>query len=120
MMRLSGFADEISPHLAEQIATLERERIRFMDLRSVEGANVLDLTDEQIAAIKRTLDDHGIGVSAIASPIGKVPIDSSFDEHLHHFERAITIAQILKTSYIRVFSFYPPAAANGQCNAPDV
>lgn len=113
MIRLSGFADEISPHLDEQIDTLERAQIHCVDLRGVDGTNVLDLTDQQIALIKRMLDDHGIGVSAIASPIGKVPIDSSFDEHLHRFERAITVAHVFQTPYIRIFSFYPPAATNG-------
>ena len=119
MIRLSGFADEISPHLNEQIATLQREQIHFMDLRGVEETNVLDLTDEQIASIKHTLDDHGIGVAAIASPIGKVPIDSAFDEHLHRFERAITVARFFQTPYIRIFSFYPPAATNDGGEASD-
>lgn len=120
MIRLSAFADEISPRLDEQIATLEREQIHFVDLRSVDGTNVLDFTDQQIAEIKRTLDDHGIGVSAIASPIGKVPIDGSFDEHLHRFERAITVARAFQTPHMRIFSFYPPAAdaAGGAAPAP--
>ena len=108
MIRLSAFADEISPDLDEQIAVLSSEHIHFLDLRSVENINVLDLTDQQVAGIKKTLDAHGIGVAAIGSPIGKVPIDSSFDEHLHHFERAITLAHAFQTPSIRIFSFYPP------------
>ncbi|HEX6552698.1 MAG TPA: sugar phosphate isomerase/epimerase family protein, partial [Ktedonobacteraceae bacterium] len=85
---------------------------RFLDLRSVWNTNVLDLSDQQVARIKETLDAHGIGVAAIGSPIGKVPIDSSFNEHLHLFERAITVARALQTPYIRIFSFYPPAASD--------
>jgi 3-dehydroshikimate dehydratase len=108
MIRLSAFADEISPDLGEQIAVLKSEKIHFLDLRSVENTNVLDLSDEQVARIKETLDAHGIGVAAIASPIGKVPIDSSFDEHLHRFERAMTLARALQAPFIRIFSFYPP------------
>jgi 3-dehydroshikimate dehydratase len=108
MIRLSAFADEISPDLGEQIAVLTSEKIHFLDLRSVENTNVLDLSDEQVARIKETLDAHGIGVAAIASPIGKVPIDSSFDEHLHRFERAMTLARVLQAPFIRIFSFYPP------------
>jgi sugar phosphate isomerase/epimerase len=118
MIRLSAFADEISPHLDEQIAALEREQIHYVDLRSVEGTNVLDLTDQQIAHIKRTLDEHRIGVAAIASPVGKVPIDSSFDEQLQRFGRAITLAQVFQTPYIRIFSFYPPATTHGPGDAP--
>ena len=114
MIRLSAFADEISPDLDEQIAVLSSEHIHFLDLRSVEKTNVLDLTDQQVARIKETLDAHGIGVAAIGSPIGKVPIDSSFDEHLHRFERAITLARVLQTPYIRIFSFYPPATKEGR------
>jgi 3-dehydroshikimate dehydratase len=109
MMRLSAFADEISPDLDEQIAVLTSEQIHFLDLRSVWNTNVLDLTDQQVARIKETLDAHRIGVAAIGSPIGKVPIDSSFDEHLYRFERAITVARALQTHSIRIFSFYPPA-----------
>src|SRR5260370_28255418 len=110
MIRLSAFADEISPDLDEKITVLSLEHIHFLDLRGVWNTNVLDLTDQQVARIKETLDAHGIGVAAIGSPIGKVPIDSSFDEHLHHFERAITVAHAFQTPYIRIFSFYPPAS----------
>ncbi len=109
MIRLSAFADEISPDLDEQMAVLSSEHIHFLDLRSVWNINVLDLTDQQVARIKETLDAHGIGVAAIGSPIGKVPIDSSFDEHLHRFERAIALEHALQTPYIRIFSFYPSA-----------
>jgi 3-dehydroshikimate dehydratase len=121
MIRLSAFADEISPDLDEQIAVLSLEHIHFLDLRGVWNTNVLDLTDQQVVRIKQVLDAHGIGVSAIGSPIGKVPIDSSFDEHLHRFERAIAVAHALQTPYIRIFSFYPPASKeeageNGEVN----
>ena len=111
MIHLSAFADEISADLDEQIAALSREHIRFLDLRGVWNTNVLDLTDQQVARVKETLDAHGIGVAAIGSPIGKVPVDSPFDEHLHHFERAIAVAHALQTPYIRIFSVYPPATA---------
>jgi sugar phosphate isomerase/epimerase len=119
MIRLSAFADEISPLLDEQIAALEREHIHYLDLRSVSETNVLDLTDQQIAEIKRTLDEHGIGVAAIASPIGKVAIDSSFGEHLQRFEHAIKLAHFFHAPYIRIFSFYPPAAAPEGGDPPD-
>jgi len=110
MIHLSAFADEISADLDEQIAVLRSENIHFIDLRGVWDTNVLDLTDQQITEIKQKLDAHGIGVSAIASPIGKVPIDAPFNEHLQRFERAIALAQFFKTPFIRIFSFYPPAA----------
>ena len=110
MIRLSAFADEISADLNEQIEVIRSENIHFIDLRGVWDTNVLDLTDQQVTEIKQTLDTQGIGVSAIASPIGKIPIDAPFDEHLQRFRRAIALAQFFHTPFIRIFSFYPPVA----------
>ena len=75
------------------------------------GVNVLDFSDQQANEIKQKLQEQKIRVAAIGSPIGKVPIDSSFDTHLQRFERAITLAQSFDTPYIRLFSFYPPQNA---------
>jgi sugar phosphate isomerase/epimerase len=111
MIRLSAFADEISPDLNQQIAVLQEEHIQQLELRSVWGINVLDLDDQHIAEIASALQAHDIRVAAIASPIGKVALDASFEEHLRRFERAVTLAQRLQTRYIRLFSFYPPAAS---------
>jgi sugar phosphate isomerase/epimerase len=110
MIHLSAFADEISADLNEQIAVLRSENIHFIDLRGVWNTNVLDLTDQQVAEIKQTLDAQGIGVSAIASPIGKIPVHASFEDHLQRFRRAIELAQFFQTPFIRIFSFYPPVS----------
>ncbi|MEO8956947.1 MAG: sugar phosphate isomerase/epimerase family protein [Ktedonobacteraceae bacterium] len=118
MIRLSAFADEISPDLDEQVAVLHSESIHYIELRSVWGINVLDLSDEQVTRVKHTLYEHGIGVSAIASPIGKVSITSSFAAHLQRFERAMLLAHIFQTPYIRLFSFYPPDTTPTEAHNP--
>jgi 3-dehydroshikimate dehydratase len=111
MIRLAAFGDEISPDLDEQIALLQEAGIRYLELRAVDGTNVLDLTDAQVAGIRHKLAAGGIGVSAIASPIGKVPIDSPFEEQLARFERALALAHTFETPFVRIFSFYPAAGA---------
>jgi 3-dehydroshikimate dehydratase len=116
MIRLSAFADEISADLNEQIAVIRSENIHFIDLRGVWNTNVLDLNDQQVAEIKQALDAQGIGVSAIASPIGKIPIDAPFEDHMQRFQRAIKLAQFFQTPFIRIFSFYPPVS-EGNANA---
>lgn len=108
MLHLSAFADEISADLDEQVSVLLSENIHMLDLRSVWSTNVLDLTDQQVAAIKHKLDADNIGVASIASPLGKVPINSPFDVYLRRFERAIALAHTFQTPFIRIFSFYPP------------
>jgi sugar phosphate isomerase/epimerase len=108
MWRLSGFADEISPDLDRQIETLNAEGLHWLDLRGVWNKNVLDLTDDEVSVFKASLDRHGIGVAAIGSPIGKISITAPFEPHLAAFERALTIADRVGASYVRIFSFFIP------------
>ena len=70
-MILSAFADEISSDLNEQIRTLRRLAIDHIDLRSIDTVNVLSIPPEKAREIRRRLDDAGIRVATIASPIGK-------------------------------------------------
>ncbi|REF37975.1 sugar phosphate isomerase/epimerase family protein [Thermasporomyces composti] len=108
MWTLSGFADEIDPDPHIQFQTLNELGIRYVEFRSAWGTNVLDLSDEQIAEIKRLLARYGISVSAVGSPIGKVGIHDDFDEHLARFDRALWVARELSAPYIRLFSFWIP------------
>jgi sugar phosphate isomerase/epimerase len=109
MWTLTGFADEISPELDEQLDTLADESIRFVELRSVWNKNVLDLTDDEIEKVGAAMSERGVGVSSIGSPIGKVPIADDFAPHLVRFRRALHLAKVLKAPYVRVFSFFMPA-----------
>ena len=52
MWTLTGFADEISPELEEQLETLAQESMGYMELRSVWNTNVLDLTDDELDRVK--------------------------------------------------------------------
>jgi sugar phosphate isomerase/epimerase len=108
MWTLTGFADEISPELGEQLDTLAGESIHFVELRSVWDKNVLDLTDEEIQKVGAAMGERGIGVSSIGSPIGKVPIADDFAPHLERFRRALHVAKVLGAPYVRVFSFFIP------------
>lgn len=106
MIRLSAFADEISVSLDEQIAFLNQAGIKWMEIRFVDGKNITTLSDEEVMDVKRRLDKASIGISAIASPIGKYAIDAPFENHLALLRRTIRIAKMLNASMIRIFSFY--------------
>jgi sugar phosphate isomerase/epimerase len=108
MWTLSGFADEISPELSEQIDTLLAEGMSYLEFRGVWGKNVLDLTDEELELVRRELRAHGLGVSSIGSPIGKILITDDFDEHLVRFGRALELAHFFAAPYVRIFSFFMP------------
>jgi len=112
MIRLSGFADEIGPDLALQIRTLRAESMRYLELRAVWETNVLDLPESQRREVRRRLGDAGLSVSSIGSPIGKVPLDAPWEEHLERFRHCLDVAEFFESPYIRLFSFYPPAGGN--------
>ena len=112
MAVLSAFGDEIAVDIDGQIEVLQREGVRYLELRAADGIAVLDLTDEKAAEIKAKLDGEGIGVSAIGSPIGKVDIDLDFALHLDMFKRALELARYFGTKYMRIFSYFMPEGAD--------
>ena len=92
MWTLTGFADEISPELEEQLETLAQESMDYMELRSVWNTNVLDLSDDELDRVKSATAQRGIRISSIGSPIGKVPVTDPFGPHLERFRRALYAA----------------------------
>ena len=102
----SAFADEAGNSIEAQITALKRNDIRYIEPRSVDGSGIIFKTEDELRAIKGKLDEAGIRVNSLGSPIGKFPIESKLEEHLPDFEKAITAAKILNTGYMRVFSFY--------------
>jgi sugar phosphate isomerase/epimerase len=106
MVKLSGFADEISQDLGEQLATLDALGIRYLEFRGVWGKNVLDLSQNELARVKAEIDRRGIRVSALGSPIGKAPIGADFADYQKRVQHAIDVANAMETQYIRMFSFY--------------
>jgi sugar phosphate isomerase/epimerase len=107
MFKLSAFADEIDPDPRRQIALLKRCGIRHIELRSIHGVNVLDLTDSQVKDLKSLLDSEGISLSAVGSPIGKVGVDEPFGLHLDRFRHALDLCKVFETPNLRIFSYYP-------------
>jgi sugar phosphate isomerase/epimerase len=105
---LSGFADEISPDLDEQLAVLSGESMSHLELRSVWSTSVADLDDSQVARLRRQLDESGVAVSAIGSPIGKIGIDDPLEPELRRLRRVADVAAELGTTIVRVFSFFIP------------
>jgi len=105
---LTGFADEISPELEEQLETLAQESMGYMELRSVWNTNVLDLSDDELDRIKYATAQRGLRISSIGSPIGKVSVTNPFWPHLERFRRALRAADVMEAPYVRVFSFFIP------------
>ncbi len=108
MFHLSGFADEVSADIDEQLDFFQSRGIQSIDLRSAGEKNVLDLEQNERATIKRALDSRSMRVSSIGSPIGKVLITEPFGPHLERYRRALEMALFFGAPFLRIFSFYIP------------
>ncbi|MCU1294409.1 MAG: sugar phosphate isomerase/epimerase [Bryobacterales bacterium] len=93
------------------------------ELRVIDGKNIMDLTDDQLQQAKDKLDDAGLRVISIASPVLKcvLPNAPEVDERFGHdafaskhtfedqprlIERAFYIAHFFGAKILRVFSYW--------------
>ncbi|MDF2685575.1 MAG: Xylose isomerase protein barrel [Clostridia bacterium] len=105
---LSAFGDEIHNDIKVQMDVLEKNNIKYIELRGVNGKNISDYTPVEIKEIAIQMQQRGFGTSAIGSPIGKIGILDDFAGHFDKFKNTLELAKILGTQQIRMFSFYIP------------
>ena len=106
MIRLCAFADEANETLEGQIAALQRNNIGLLEIRNVAGKNVKDLTLEEAENYAKVLEQNGIRVWSIGSPVGKVKIDVDFEQYLEEVRHICRLANIFGATKIRMFSFF--------------
>jgi sugar phosphate isomerase/epimerase len=112
MWTLSGFSDEISPDFDAQCALVAQLGLQYLEFRSAWDTNILDLDAEQLNDARRILATHGLKVSSIGSPIGKIFIDEDFEPHLVRMRHAADVARFFDAPFIRIFSFFMRAGAD--------
>ena len=108
-MKIYAFADEASPFIDGQIKALKENGLDGLEIRNVDNVNVSDISDAKAKEVRKKLDDAGLSVWSVGSPIGKIDIvKDNFDLHTEKFRRTLEIAEILGAKNIRLFSFYIP------------
>ena len=105
---LSAFSDEYDESLIEQCKALNGFGIEYMEMRGVDGKNVSTLTKTELLEAKKVLDDYGIKVSSIGSPLGKIKLDGDFEAHIETAKNVFETANQLGAKNVRMFSFYLP------------
>lgn len=103
---ISGFADEIDMNLDKQIEVITKLGINHIEMRGVNGKGLVEYPLEEVKEIKKTLDEHGIRLSSVGSPVGKIKIEDDFEPHFELFRHTVEIAKIMEAPYIRMFSFF--------------
>ena len=74
-IKIYAFADEASPDIDEQITALKRNGLDGLEIRNVDGVNVSDITAEKAKEVKRKLQENGLVIWSVGSPIGKIDIE---------------------------------------------
>src|SRR3954470_20844582 len=95
LMTFSAFGDEVADDLAAQLDVLAGAGLRYLELRSAWGRNVLDLDAADLRRARALLYERGFGVSAIGSPIGKSSLAQPRAFELARLDRAIIAADAL-------------------------
>ena len=109
-MKLYAFADEASPELSGQIAALKRNGLQGLEIRTVDGENISAITAAKAREVRARLDDEGLTVWSIGSPIGKIDIRTGdYPAELEKLRHTLELAAILGAENLRMFSFYLPA-----------
>lgn len=112
-MALYAFADEASGALDGQIAAMRRNGLNGLEIRGVDGENVSGISLDKARDIRRRLDDAGLRVWSVGSPIGKIDIEKDdFARHTEDFRHTLEVARALGAEHLRMFSFYIPAGKN--------
>ncbi len=122
---LSGFADEASESkdLREQLAVCAALGLRFFSIRFVNLGDgikhVMALDAAEIAQVQGLIQDYGMRVCCLGSPIGKIKLRDEVDGTSNRYvpiqkyletevQHACNLAHGLDTRLLRGFSFYPP------------
>lgn len=115
---ISAFADEYCDSFLEQVKAMKDFGIGYIEVRFVDKKNISTLTDEEVEAAKAILDEFGVRISSIGSPLGKITLADDFEEHLRLTRRVCEIAKKLETDLVRIFSFYlPEGKSREECRA---
>ncbi|RYG71456.1 hypothetical protein EON80_05200 [bacterium] len=109
---LSAFADEAAPSCEAQIAGLQRAGLSRIDIRSIEGHNISTLPLDIAGEVKKKLDDAGITVQMLGSPIGKIDIGDDVASDITKLRHIGSLAPILGCNAVRIFSYYNKAGVS--------
>jgi sugar phosphate isomerase/epimerase len=133
-LTLAAITDEYSPDLDVALAAMAEAGMTGVELRTIGGKNVLDLTNAELDRIRSDVEARGMRVISIASPVLKctMPDGPSIDPRFQQdvfgaprtfadqpalIDRSFDVAARTGASIIRVFSFWrtvQPSACFGR------
>ncbi len=118
----AAITDEVSDDLAEALACLQAEDLRAVELRSMWGTNIADLSPRQVERARDLLHDTDMRVLSVASPFLKCHAPGqkraeatgdvfgaragTLEEHWEVLRRSLTMCAAFEAPILRCFSFW--------------
>jgi sugar phosphate isomerase/epimerase len=122
MIRPAVITDEISQEFEHALDVMLEYGVRDAELRGLWGTNVMELSGAQRERARKALEQRGMRVCSIASPIFKCSLypdtvdtgpgplhlaqERTLDQQLALVERAIELCRYFNTSLVRIFAFW--------------
>ncbi len=121
MLELGIISDEVGDDLERSCDLIRDWGMSLVELRTLWGKNILELSDAELGRARDIVRDHGLAVSAIASPVFKSPLSGEakvvdadfalegserFEEQLALLDRSLALCDFFDTRMVRVFTFW--------------
>jgi L-ribulose-5-phosphate 3-epimerase len=122
-LEIAAITDEFTPDLPAALEAMSAIGMTGAELRVIDGKNIIDLTDEELERVIARVDEKGMKIISIASPLlkcvlpGSPDVDTRFQQDVFNAkltfedqprlaERAFEIAAKTGAGIIRVFSYW--------------
>lgn len=105
--RMCGIGDEAAAGIDGQVAAQRQAGMRAVEIRTIDGRGIHQLTDRQVAAAAEAIADAGLIVPVVDTPIGgwAVTVRSNLDAELAVLRRAAIRARAFGCRRLRVMSY---------------
>ena len=106
-MYLTGFADEVSSNIEDQIRVTKELGWNAIEARSIGELNIHDISDADFENVCKALLDNGIHINCFGSTIANwsKKISDPFEISLQEVERTISRMQRLNVKLVRIMSY---------------
>jgi L-ribulose-5-phosphate 3-epimerase len=120
--KLGIITDELTENLEDALQFMTGYHLRWCELREMWGKNIMNSSQEELGRAKKLIEDNGLHVSDIASPIFKWnlpqmpakpgekrdPLKTSFVENDANplLEQSFGLARLFGTRQVRIFSYW--------------
>mgnify|MGYP001201836781 FL=1 len=106
-MYLTGFADEVSSNIEDQIRVTKELGWNAIEARSIGDLNIHDISDADFENVCKVLIDNEILINCFGSTIANwsKKISDPFEISLQEVERTISRMQCLNVKLVRIMSY---------------